>query len=51
MGWPTIVLLILFLGGVQLLALGVVAEYIARIFLEAKNRPRYIVEERIGDLR
>jgi glycosyltransferase involved in cell wall biosynthesis len=50
-GWPTIVLLILFLGGVQLMALGIVGEYIARIFLEAKNRPRYIVEERIGTLR
>ena len=49
-GWATIVSLILFLGGAQLLALGIVAEYITRIFLEAKNRPLYIVEEKLGEL-
>lgn len=44
-GWPTIVALISFLGGVQLLALGIIGEYIARIFMESKHRPLYIVEE------
>ena len=47
-GIPTIVLLILFLGGVQLLSLSVIAEYLAKIFLEVKRRPRYIVKKRIG---
>jgi dolichol-phosphate mannosyltransferase len=42
-GIPTIVILILFLGGVQLLSLSVIAEYLAKIFLEVKRRPRYII--------
>ena len=50
MGWPTLVVLILFLGGIQLLSLGVIGEYISRIFLETKRRPLYIVEEKLGDL-
>lgn len=44
-GVPTIVILILFLGGVQLLSLSVIAEYLAKIFLEVKRRPRYIIRE------
>jgi polyisoprenyl-phosphate glycosyltransferase len=49
-GWPTIVGLLSLLGGVQLLALGVTGEYVARIFLEVKRRPLYVIEEEIGDL-
>jgi glycosyltransferase involved in cell wall biosynthesis len=49
MGWPTLVVLMTFLGGIQLLALGVIGEYISRIFIESKRRPIYIVEEKIGD--
>jgi hypothetical protein len=49
-GWPTVVGLLSLLGGVQLLALGVTGEYVARIFLEVKRRPLYVVEEEIGDL-
>ena len=50
MGWPTLVVLMTFLGGIQLLALGVIGEYISRIFIESKRRPIYIVEEKIGTL-
>lgn len=47
-GIPTVVVLILFLGGVQLLSLSVIAEYIAKIFLEVKKRPRYIIRKTIN---
>lgn len=47
-GWTTIVVLLTFLGGAILFAQGVTGEYIARIFLETKRRPLYIVEERLG---
>ena|SRR5438552_10380893 len=47
-GWPTLVSLVTFLSGVQLLALGTIGEYVGRIFLESKRRPLYIVEEIIG---
>ncbi len=48
-GWPTLVSLITFLSGMQLLALGTIGEYVGRIFLESKRRPLYIVEEVIGE--
>ncbi|API87273.1 glycosyltransferase family 2 protein [Francisella uliginis] len=44
-GWPTIVVSIMFFSGVQLISLGVLGEYISRIFDEAKNRPKYIIDE------
>jgi polyisoprenyl-phosphate glycosyltransferase len=43
-GWTTVVVLILLIGGVQLLSLGIVGQYVARIFDEAKQRPLYLIE-------
>jgi len=49
-GWATVVAAISLLSGVQLLSLGVIAEYVARIFKETKARPLFIVEETIGEI-
>lgn len=48
-GWASTTLPIYALGGVQLLSLGVVGEYIARIYVEVKRRPRYVVERMTTD--
>ncbi len=47
-GFPTLVVLILFLGGIQLLSIGIVGEYLGRVFNESKHRPVYIVREYNG---
>lgn len=47
-GWPTIVTILLFFSGINLMSLGVVGEYIAGIFDEVKGRPLYIVRQSLG---
>lgn len=48
-GWPTITVSVFFLGGMQLLSIGVIGEYIARVFNEVKGRPIYIVKQGSDD--
>ena len=45
-GWASTICILCFLGGIQLLSLGVIGEYIGKIYLETKHRPRYIISER-----
>lgn len=47
-GFPTLVVAIMFLGGIQLLSVGILGEYIARIFTEVKQRPKYLLQIKEG---
>lgn len=44
-GWASTVCIILFIGGVQLLCMGIMGQYLAKTYLEVKNRPHYIISE------
>ena len=48
-GWASLACIVCFMGGVQCLFLGVIGEYIGKIYLEVKGRPRYIISERTED--
>jgi hypothetical protein len=47
-GWSSLVVLICFFGGLQLIMIGVVGEYLFRLFNEVKGRPLYIVSKKVG---
>ena len=44
-GFTSLVLLIIFFGGVQLIAIGIIGEYVLRIFFQVKNRPLFIIKD------
>ena len=48
-GWASTYAIVSLLGGVQLISLGVIGEYIGKIYLETKQRPRYIISDRTYD--
>ena len=50
-GFASLIVSVTFLAGIQLLSLGVLGEYIGRIFAEVKGRPLYIIERRVGAVR
>ena len=47
-GWSSTVFLILFLGSIQLIAIGIIGEYLGRIYEEVKKRPLYIIDSTLG---
>lgn len=50
-GWASLTVMIIFFGGIQLLVLGIIGEYIGRIFEETKNRPHYVISDTAGWLK
>lgn len=47
-GWTSLVIAVLFIGGVQLICMGIIGEYVGRIYGESKHRPLYVVREKLG---
>jgi hypothetical protein len=48
-GWASTACIISFLSGIQMVSIGVIGEYIGKIYLETKQRPRYIISDRAGE--
>ena len=48
-GWTSVMIAIFFLGGVQMLSLGIIGEYVGKIYMESKNRPKFFIEDNVGD--
>lgn len=48
-GWTSVMIAIFFLGGVQMLSLGIIGEYVGKIYIETKNRPKYFIDESVGN--
>ena len=46
-GWPSMACIIIFMGGIQLFCVGILGQYLSKVYLEVKNRPIYIVKEKI----
>lgn len=49
-GWPSLVSILLFVSGMQLLCIGIIGKYIGKIFLETKRRPIYLIKETEKDI-
>ena len=49
-GWTSTILIVLFLGATQMFVLGMIGEYLGRIYLEAKNRPLYLIADVVGEI-
>ena len=47
-GWSSTIFIVLLMGGIQLFTIGILGEYIGNIFDETKNRPEYIIKEKIN---
>ena len=47
-GWSSIIISVWLLGGLQLIAIGLIGEYIGKIYMEVKHRPKFIIEEKVG---
>lgn len=44
-GWPSTISVILLIGGIQLFSIGILGQYLAKTYIETKNRPKYIIKE------
>jgi dolichol-phosphate mannosyltransferase len=47
-GWTSLIVVVLFVGALQLFVLGIIGEYLGRLFMESKGRPLYVIAEMIG---
>ena len=45
-GWTSVFFMVTFIGGIQLIILGIIGEYLGNLFIESKKRPNYIISER-----